>query len=378
MTDEIQINDMQHFRPRFDSIHNDSDRLMEHIIALADQGHLQREKGKSLHDLYGGRADLRLIDAYFARGLYAEIETHFDNSPPFGWPETGKVQAMERLVAAGQAQRAIRILRTHLSQIKPVYWERINTRNRGFELSETWHASEAAQRANHEELIAAIPRYKSELLAMMEAAAVFFEYIGASDAQLARLAAERAEVKAEKRQKPAGKPDPRAMDANVFWEVIGHPCERSTAAQIETLPDRLARFKATAIKAFDAMLHEMEARAYRTDIWALAYLLNDGCSDDDFAAFRCWLILQGRDVFEAALAEPDTFDVSRFESGFDSYLSLLDVPLLAHEMRQGKPMKRKKIVAGNLGGPDLDENEFAGALPRVAAALNRLAEKDSS
>ncbi len=46
-------------------------------------------------------------------------------------------------------------------------------------------------------------------------------------------------------------------------------------------------------------------RAYRWDLWGAAWVLLDGCSDDAFDFFRCWLIGQGREVFEGALHDPD-------------------------------------------------------------------------
>ncbi|MEV0897151.1 DUF4240 domain-containing protein [Actinoplanes sp. NPDC049802] len=51
---------------------------------------------------------------------------------------------------------------------------------------------------------------------------------------------------------------------------------------------------------------ELRARSYRVDLWGAAYLINGGCSDDGFEYFRGWLIAQGRDVFERAVADPDT------------------------------------------------------------------------
>lgn len=46
-------------------------------------------------------------------------------------------------------------------------------------------------------------------------------------------------------------------------------------------------------------------RAYTWELWGAAWVLLDGASDDAFDYFRCWLIGQGREVFEGALHEPD-------------------------------------------------------------------------
>jgi hypothetical protein len=47
------------------------------------------------------------------------------------------------------------------------------------------------------------------------------------------------------------------------------------------------------------------ADAYRSPLWAAAYVINGGCSDDGFECFRGWLIVQGRDVHERIVADPD-------------------------------------------------------------------------
>ncbi len=113
----------------------------------------------------------------------------------------------------------------------------------------------------------------------------------------------------------------------------------------------------------------MDNAAYRTDIWALAYLLRGGCSDDSFEAFRGWLILQGRKVFEATLADPDGFNVALHRGESGGMDELRDAAPTAYEWREAKPMKPVKAPLLELKGPEIDEEDFATYLPRVAAAL---------
>ena len=47
-------------------------------------------------------------------------------------------------------------------------------------------------------------------------------------------------------------------------------------------------------------------RAYAWDLWGAAAVLLGGASDDAFDFFRCWLIGQGREVFEGAVHDPDS------------------------------------------------------------------------
>lgn len=373
MTNEIAIAGAVTFRPRFDNVSRDCERLMEHVVELAHQGRLERQEGKSLFDLYLRDAERRLIDAYFARELYEEIETHycFTFEIAFGWPHPDMRSDLEKLVSAGQGQRAIRIWRNYLALIKHHYWELIAARSRGFEKAPHLHESEAEQRAEWERWTGRVPEYKADLLAMIDVAEECFARAGASSAQIARLAAERDEVAVEERRRPSGKVDPRKIDEDVFWEIIGLPGADGLGGQVEQLVERLAGFKAAPIKSFDTLLQEKSALAYREDIWALAYLMNDGCSDDDFEGFRYWLLLQGREVFEAVLIDPDAFPVSRFDGKAGSAMDLRLAPMQAFEMRQGKALSRKAVKLPDIDLAEFDETELADRFPRVSLELAR-------
>ena len=53
--------------------------------------------------------------------------------------------------------------------------------------------------------------------------------------------------------------------------------------------------------------------SYRWDLWGAALVINSGCSDDGFDYFRGWLMLQGRNVWEAALRDPESLADVSFE-----------------------------------------------------------------
>jgi len=55
-------------------------------------------------------------------------------------------------------------------------------------------------------------------------------------------------------------------------------------------------------------LWDLLASSYNWELWAAAYLINGGASDDGFEYFRGWLVTQGRDVFEQAQDDPDSTD----------------------------------------------------------------------
>lgn len=52
------------------------------------------------------------------------------------------------------------------------------------------------------------------------------------------------------------------------------------------------------IVASHQVLLGLMADSYRNPLWAAAYVINGGCSDDGFDYFRGWLIVQGHEVYE--------------------------------------------------------------------------------
>jgi Protein of unknown function (DUF4240) len=98
------------------------------------------------------------------------------------------------------------------------------------------------------------------------------------------------------------------MDRDRFWMLIeaartaGGDCEELTA----NLVDVLRELPASEIVAFQQTLEELLAESFRYTLWGAAVLINAGCSDDGFEDFRGWLIAQGRQVYEAALQDPDS------------------------------------------------------------------------
>lgn len=102
-----------------------------------------------------------------------------------------------------------------------------------------------------------------------------------------------------------------AMNKEQFWELI----EKARGQVPDTMAGSdvaghasalLARCSGREITAAQQTLWHLMADSYQNPLWAAAYVVNGGCSDDGFDYFRGWLIAQGRTVFERVLADPDT------------------------------------------------------------------------
>ena len=97
------------------------------------------------------------------------------------------------------------------------------------------------------------------------------------------------------------------MDQQQFWDII----QRSLAAenvteQIDFLGNELGKLSKEEILDFDLIFRQKHEDAYTWDLWAAAYTIEGGCSDDGFDYFRAWLIFRGKEVFEKALANSDS------------------------------------------------------------------------
>ncbi len=80
------------------------------------------------------------------------------------------------------------------------------------------------------------------------------------------------------------------------------------------------------IIAFDTV-SETYHRSNHHDLWAVAYIINGGCSDDGFDYFRRWLWAQGREVYEATVNDPDSLadripPDGRYLASFEEFFSV--------------------------------------------------------
>jgi Protein of unknown function (DUF4240) len=62
----------------------------------------------------------------------------------------------------------------------------------------------------------------------------------------------------------------------------------------------------TDVVGFDSTFQEHQRGLNTWDLWGAAYVINGGCSDDDFTDFRSWVVSQGRDTYLRAYADPDS------------------------------------------------------------------------
>lgn len=191
-------------------------------------------------------------------------------------------------------------------------------------------------------------------------------HYGVADQHSAQLALWKEELHTGKKHKlPA--PDKALMSEDLFWEIIA---EAQCDTEIETslkLSEQLVNYTGKAIRDAGKLMQSYLVAAYREDIWALAYLLEDGCSDNTFEDFRGWMILQGRPTFETILHGPDMFN-SRHADGaqFSAGGSLQAAFENAYLSRTGKPLILPRAKFPEI---EFEEERVADLLPNMSARL---------
>ncbi len=100
------------------------------------------------------------------------------------------------------------------------------------------------------------------------------------------------------------------MNSEQFWHILQTayvPEDQGTLQDwFDSLRKELLQLPPEEIVEFGRHYDALVGAAYKTDLWGAAYVINGGCSDDGFHEFRSWLVGMGRDVYEKALADPDS------------------------------------------------------------------------
>ena len=128
------------------------------------------------------------------------------------------------------------------------------------------------------------------------------------------------------------------MSEEKFWEIIEQSKSEDPQDQLDKLIEILSEMTVDDIFGFDYRLDKFLEQSYNSDLWAAAYVVCGGCSDDGFDYFRAWLVSRGKEIYEKALENPDSLiDVfAEMENDFPENEELLYATLDAYEELTGK------------------------------------------
>ncbi len=350
---------LRSFRPKFKSLDDDAHNLADHARRLA-AAHMTGADELRFPGLALGRGGdfEKLVAFYFEKGRPDLVEAHYKiDEWGRGLPDRQMRSRFHQFAAMGEGARAVRCWQHYIRKNATMFWQDVRDRDvaaKKLKMDNTLQA----EFDFHQQSLSTSKRVTLEAIAL---AMRHFDAFG-TGREKEWLDRTRAEVLAEERTRVAAKALPDEMSEALFWSLLTSGGE-TTEERLDTLPDRLAAYDAKAIKAFGQIVTDRVAEAYREDIWALAYLLMKGCSDDAFDYFRNWLVMQGQEVYAAVLADPDSYDPAKL--GETPLIEgLMDAVEQAYIMRSGKEFPRLRLPKSKRVEPD--EDAFASLLPRVA------------
>ncbi|MDN3258192.1 DUF4240 domain-containing protein, partial [Streptomyces sp. MA25(2023)] len=95
------------------------------------------------------------------------------------------------------------------------------------------------------------------------------------------------------------------MDIEAFWRMLDGARDNDKPLA-NAVADHLAAMSAEEILAFEHCFSRLRDAVHRWDVWAAAYLIGGGCSDDRFSDFTAGLVALGREWYERAATCPDS------------------------------------------------------------------------
>ena len=171
------------------------------------------------------------------------------------------------------------------------------------------------------------------------------------------------------------------MELDVFWEIIRESrrdfnpqlANGNMRRQLVVLQELLLGLQVEEVAAFSNTFRKLYLEAYKWDLWAAAYIVEGGCSNDSFTDFRYWLISMGREVYENAMTNAETLAHVAFQPGIE-YTRFEEFGYIADEV--GRELDSTAYYVGLIdfeypespSGMEWDEEDLPIRFPQLVAA----------
>jgi hypothetical protein len=98
------------------------------------------------------------------------------------------------------------------------------------------------------------------------------------------------------------------MDEEKYWQIIKESLKEGSyqSYQEHYLVHKLQKCSLEEIACYQLRTELLMGASFLSDLWCAASLMNNGCSNDGFDYFRCWLISRGKEVYQEALQKADS------------------------------------------------------------------------
>jgi hypothetical protein len=197
--------------------------------------------------------------------------------------------------------------------------------------------------------------------------------MGGMEDERERMRELRTLIEADKKPKAKPTTDKRKMDESMFWSVIDEAMAEAEVPEemIEKLQEKLETMSATAIKKFDKLFRKNVFALYHWDLWAMAYIMGGGCSDDAFEYFCAGLVLKGKDVYD--LARNDLSALAHRVNSYDEAVECeeaLYIAERAYENKTGYILPTQDVPIPDIMGEKWEEADLPVRYPEFCHLFN--------
>ncbi len=158
------------------------------------------------------------------------------------------------------------------------------------------------------------------------------------------------------------------MEESEFWKLVGRSrrgASNDGDLAVAVLRRQLNNLSREEIVAFDKLLREKLQASNTETLWAAAYLMNGGCSDDSFGYFRCWLVLQGQKIFDEALKDVNSLAKGKFGDPPFGCESLLYLCPEVYEQKFSHSLLEPSLEPSKIITFDLSEESVSSVAPKL-------------
>lgn len=108
------------------------------------------------------------------------------------------------------------------------------------------------------------------------------------------------------------------LEKDLFWQIIENSLQEAgnLSEQRQSLALELERLTPEDIIGFQIRLEHHILSLHTPEIWCAACIMNDETDPVHFFYFKNWIVSQGQELFEKALAHPDRLSYY-FREGFN-------------------------------------------------------------
>ncbi|PLX15712.1 MAG: hypothetical protein C0599_16275 [Salinivirgaceae bacterium] len=126
------------------------------------------------------------------------------------------------------------------------------------------------------------------------------------------------------------------MDEEQYWKIVEknyRSARGDESIQASSIVRELMFNNPTVIISFQKRTYQLANLAHTSNLWAAAYVINGGCSDDSFKDFKHWVISLGKSAFYRCVKTPDNLIPYIEKKAYYNNYSNVDCPGIAYVAR---------------------------------------------